>query len=156
MVDVRPFHPRDAVALRGIFRQAVLVGAAGHYDAAQRAAWAGAAALPPAWPARLGDQITLVAEAAGGPPLGFMTLGHDGHLDLAFVRPESRGTGVAAALLGAIVAEARARSIAPLTTEASHLARPFFLRHGWTLLAEQQVELNGITLTNFRMELRLD
>ena len=42
-----------------------------------------------------------------------------------------------------------------LTTEASHLARRFLLKQGWTELAAQEVEIGGVRLVNFRMTKRV-
>jgi putative acetyltransferase len=153
-VTVRNLEGPETEALHGIFLRAVRDGAAGYYDETQRAAWSGRAHEPPAWAERLGGQITVVAWA-GDQPQGFMTLGHDGHLDLAFVRPEAMGRGVAAALHDRLIHIARENGLTRLDTEASHLARRFFLRQGWVELAEQQVEIRGVKLTNFRMEKRL-
>ena len=103
---------------------------------------------------RLGDSLTLVADGADG-PLGFMTLKDDGELDLAFVRPDARGSGIATKLYLALERAASERGLTRLRTEASYPARRFFLKQGWHELAEQQVERDGVSLTNFRMEKRL-
>ena len=157
MIRVRPYRPADALPLRQVFWRAVQEGAASAYDQRQRDAWARAPEAPPDWPDRLGRQITLVAEATEGDasPVGFMTLGHDGHLDLAFVLPEAMGGGAAAALHDRLLAEAAARGMDRLTTEASHLARRFLLKQGWTELAAQEVEIGGVRLVNFRMAKRV-
>lgn len=153
-VHVRPYRDGDAPVLAHVFDRAVRDGAAGAYDAVQRDAWASAMDTPPDWSRRLREEITLVAER-GGRVAGFMTLGRDGFLDLAFVLPEAMGTGVAAALHDRVLAEAEARGMIRLTTEASHIARRFFLKQGWRELGEVQVNLGGATLTSFSMEKRL-
>lgn len=154
MTRIRSYRPGDAPALRLIFWRAVQEGTKAAYDQRQRDAWARAPEAPPDWPDRLGTQITLVAERDGA-AVGFMTLGHDGHLDLAFVAPEAMGTGVAAALHDRVLTEAAARGIDRLTTEASHLARRFLLRQGWREIAAQEVEIGGVRLANFRMAKRV-
>lgn len=151
MTRIRPYRAGDAHALHDIFRRAVLEGAAGAYTEAERQAWLGRADMPADWSARLGDEITLVGEA-GGAPAGFMTLGRDGHLDLAYVLPEAQGTGLAAALHDRIVRVAQEHAMPGLTTEASIVARRFFLKQGWRVIAEQSVERNGMRLRNYRME----
>lgn len=153
-IRIRPYRDGDAPVLATVFERAVREGAAGAYDADQRAAWASALDTPPDWAQRLGEEITLVAERDGH-VAGFMTLGRDGFLDLAFVLPEAMGTGVAAALHDRVLAEAEARDLTRLTTEASHLARRFFLKQGWRELGAIEVELGGTTLTSFQMEKRL-
>jgi putative acetyltransferase len=153
-IIIRPYRDGDAPVLARIFDRAVREGAVGAYDADQIAAWASAMDTPPEWSQRLSEEITLVAER-DGTVAGFMTLGRDGFLDLAFVLPEAMGTGVAAAIHDRLLLEAHARSLTRLTTEASHIARRFFLKQGWRELGEVQVTLGGTTLTSFEMEKRL-
>lgn len=151
---VRSYQDGDAPCLAQVFDRAVREGAVGAYDAAQRAAWASAPKAPPDWAERLSEEITIVAERDSA-VVGFMTLGRDGFLDLAFVLPEAMGTGVAAALHDRILAEAEARGMTRLTTEASHIARRFFLKQGWRDLGEIQIEIGGAMLPSFGMEKRL-
>lgn len=154
MIRIRPFIAADADTLAEVFSRAVREGAAGAYNEAQRLAWASAPDAPPAWNERLGAEITLVGERDGR-VAGFMTLAHDGHIDLAFVLPEEMGRGLAAALHDRVLAEAQVRRMTRLTTEASIIARRFFLKQGWRELSEQQIELRGVLLTNYVMEKRL-
>lgn len=153
-VTVRPYRTSDAACLAQVFDRAVREGAASAYDDAQRAAWASAMDTPPDWSRRLSEEITLVAER-DGQIIGFMTLGRDGFLDLAFVLPEAMGTGVAAALHDRMLAEAEGRNLTRLTTEASLIARRFFIKQGWRDLGQIDVALGGTTLTSFSMEKRL-
>ena len=152
-MQLRPYHPQDAGALAGIFFDAVRIGAAPKYPAEALQAWAPERPTAQDWDKRLADLWTVVAEEEGA-PCGFMSLAADGLLDLAFVAPAWRGRGVADALLAAVLVEARARPLPGLHTEASRMARPFFLRHGWTLDAAQEVERGGVRIENFRMSLR--
>lgn len=147
---IRSYQAGDAEILADIFYRAVHEGAAGAYDPAARAAWAPARPQGADWTARLAEQITLVADAPDG-PCGFMTLTGDGHLDLAFVRPESMGRGVAQALYFALETQARGLGITHLDTDASALARRFFLKQGWSVSAERQVVRSGVTLRTWRM-----
>lgn len=153
-VRVRPYRPGDEAALYEIFYRAVHEGTGLFYDARERAAWAPDEAPGPDWAERLNRQITLVA-AHGRRPRGFMALGHDGHLDFAYVAPEAMGRGVGDLLHAHLLREAQARGMAVLDTGASHLARRFLLRHGWRQVARQSVPRQGVALTNFRMELVL-
>lgn len=107
--------------------------------------------MPDGWSARHAANIAYVAEI-DGKVTGFMTLTANGYLDMAFVLPEAMGTGVANSLYAAIEARASATGLSLLTTDASHLAQPFFAKHGWKTLAAQSVSKGGQTLENFRME----
>jgi putative acetyltransferase len=150
MTSVRRFAAGDAPACHAVFFRAVREGAAGHYSEDQRRAWAPEAAMPESWPDWLAREATFVAEE-GGRIIGFMVLARDGLLDMAFVMPEAMGQGVAGRLLDVVMAEAGARGLTRLHTEASHLARRFFLCHGWVEEARQEVEKRGQRLVNFRM-----
>lgn len=146
---LRRFRTGDRDGCAAVFRAAVLTGAAGFYDTAQRRVWA-EGARGDGFSTRLADQVTIVAEA-GGVLRGFMSLRADGCLDLAYVHPGEMGRGLAARLLDEIIRAARTMGLSRLTTEASHPARRFFLKHGWREDAAQSVERAGVTLENFRM-----
>jgi putative acetyltransferase len=133
-----------------VFFRAVREGAAAHYSQAERQAWAPGEEMPGNWPDWLARETTFVAEADGR-IIGFMVLEGDGLLDMAFVEPEAMGQGVADLLLSEVLAEAGGRGMVRLRTEASHLARRFFLRHGWREEARLVVEKRGERLVNFRM-----
>lgn len=148
MLLIRPFQPADAAACYRVFFNAVRLGTASHYSEAQRAAWAPSPDMRDSWPAKLADHITYVAYLSD--IVGFMTLGMDGYLDLAYIAPDHMGQGVGRALYSAILADPRSPRTR-LTTEASHLARPFFLSLGWQVEAEQTIKRRDVALTNFRM-----
>lgn len=150
-ITIRAFQPADLDALMALFARAVRETASREYGPAQIEAWAPAAPDRTAWAARLGGRPTLVARRDGA-IAGFSDLEPDGHIDMMFVDPAHQKQGVAFALLEQIVVMARAKDLSRLHTEASLTARPFFERNGFTVLAEQDVELRGQTFRNFRME----
>lgn len=151
---VRPASPQDANALGRIYYLAVNEGAEAHYTASERAAWAPEVPSGRGWAHRLKPLITFVAEH-DGEPVGFMSLRDDGYLDLVFVLPEWRRKGASDALYDVLEAHALAHGMKWLGTEASRMARPFFLKHGWREIAPQKVKIRGVWLENFRMDKRL-
>ncbi|MEM8586498.1 MAG: GNAT family N-acetyltransferase [Pseudomonadota bacterium] len=153
-VTVRWFEDADAEATARIYFDAVRIGAQGHYNEVQRRAWASSVPDTPPWRARLKSQASFVAERDGA-VIGFMTLKPDGCIDLAFVAPEVMGTGVARQLYERLLAETASMGLRRLHTEASHLARPFFERQGWSVVKQQTVERDGVALTNSVMEKHL-
>ena len=152
--SVRTFEIEDAEALGQVFYRSVREGAARRYTAAQVEAWSPSPPAGDVWRARLAAADTVVA-VRGDQPLGFMTLDTKGYLDLAFVVPEAMGAGVSDALYAVLEGRARAVGIAVLTTQASLLAEPFFVRHGWKVTRRQEVEMSGVVLKNAWMEKRL-
>jgi len=96
----------------------------------------------------------LVAEDETG-VVGFMTVDKTGYIDLAFVRPDRIGTGVASEIYKRIEMASKESGQTRLFSNASELAKPFFEKHGWTVCRTQQVERHGAKMTNYRMEKRM-
>ena len=126
--------------------------AARDYTQTQIAAWAQADRNT--WKHARSDRPTWVAlDRESDPPkvIGFADLQPNGHLDMMYIHPSHQRHGVASALLSVVESAAREQGIASLTVDASLTAKPFFERHGFQLLSEQQVPLRGQILRNFRM-----
>lgn len=154
-MKIRRYRQSDAVQIAQVFFDAVRQGAADKYSQAEREAWAPALVDAETWDRRLQKMHTLVAEDGSG-VAGFMTLEDDGHIDLAFVRPDVMGQGVAGALYEALLEAAVDAGTPRLYAEASHLARSFFEKRGWQVIATQTVVRQGVALTNHRMEIMLN
>lgn len=153
-LQIRLAAPDDAAALAHVFYRGVVEGAAPAYSVEERKAWAPKQPDTDTFAKRLSGMITLVAET-GGAIQGFMSLRPDGYLDFTYVLPEARGTGVADALYDAVLSEVQKLGLNHMASEASHLARSFLTRHGWQVDGEQDVDINGVTLRNFKMSIDL-
>jgi len=149
-ISVRTFRASDAEATARIYFDAVRLGTHDHYTELQRQAWAPRIPERNAWCDRLNSLTTLVADFEGT-AVGFMTMTPGGHIDLAFVAPEFIGKGVAKQLYDCILDEAKVQDVTRLSTEASLLARPFFERLGWSVVKQQTVRRQGVSLVNFVM-----
>ncbi|MGJ3233194.1 MAG: GNAT family N-acetyltransferase [Oceanicaulis sp.] len=147
-------HCGDMAGLAALLHRAVHEGAAGAYTPEQRAAWSPAPRSAAAMGERLEGQWILMAEDAAG-PAGFFTLTAGGLIDLAYLRPDRKGDGLAGRLYDALLAEADRRGLAVLTVEASHIARRFFEKRGWTVIKTQTVTPGGVAMENHRMMLDL-
>ncbi len=153
-LKIRQFKLTDLAATYAVFFTAVRQGAAEFYSLHDREAWAGSPKPPDNWVARLSDQDTRVAELEGR-VVGFMSLMRSGHIDMAFVLPEMMGTGVSARLYKTLEDAAYTAGLDRLTTDASFLAKSFFTKQGWEVLAPQTVLCNGRKIKNFQMEKQL-
>lgn len=151
-VGIRTYRPEDRAACTRVFYRAVREGAKDFYDADQRAAWAPSPEPDPEDADKLLDQWCWVAER-GDSIVGFMSLCHDGYLDMAFVLPEEMGRGTAAALYRPLLAKARAEGLTRLTVIASHLARRFFLKNGWQVERPEDLHADGQVYQVFHMVL---
>lgn len=153
-LTLRAYEPEDARATAWLFHETVRDAAGAGYTDAQRQAWSPNLPDLAPWHERLAGARTLIAED-GDDLVGFMSLRDDGYLDLAFVRADRTGTGIAKALYDDLIKHARAAGRRTLTTDASHLARRFFERQGWRVTREQTQSRRGVALTNFRMTIDL-
>jgi putative acetyltransferase len=140
----------DFAALGQVLFDAVRLGPS-PYTEAQRRAWVPEPRGGAGWIDRLAPQHIAIAETDGA-IAGFMSLAERGYVDLAFIRPAHRGSGLFAALYQRIEDKARQRGEARLSVHASLAARPAFLRQGFVVTAEEEVESHGERLARFTME----
>lgn len=83
--------------------------------------------------------------------LGYADCQSDGLIDHFFVHHQHQRQGVGNLLMARIEEHAGSVGIEVLTSNVSITARPFFERHGFSVVRQQQVEVRGESLTNFRM-----
>ena len=149
-MQVRAYRPSDAAACAQIFHQGVQIGAADAYAQAQRDAWSPHVPRPEAWTKRLSGLTIWVAEISGG-VIGFIAMTPEGLVDFLFVRPDRIGQGVAAALYETLEDHARQEQLSELTTEASHMSKPFFAARGWSVVRANLAMRRGVALDNWIM-----
>lgn len=144
---IRRFQPDDAQGTWDVFFAAVRIGAAGHYAAQELIDWVPSDQMPVDWGDWLDRNITYVGvsdtavgfsdnsvKSVGLPDntvTGFFMLERDGYLNMAFVRPDLRRSGLAQQIYAIILADAQALRLPRLTVWASRLAMPFFRWAGW-------------------------
>ncbi|OIV38372.1 GNAT family N-acetyltransferase [Mangrovactinospora gilvigrisea] len=83
------------------------------------------------WDDRDASCTHLLAVTPDGAPLGTARLLPDGHLGRLAVLKQARGTGLGAALVRAVEAEARRRGMTRLALDAQVYAIPFYERLGY-------------------------
>ena len=150
-MNMRSYKPEDAIALALLFTETVHSINAADYSPEQLAAWAPDPPDVDDWRRRLSERIAFVAED-DSEIVGFGTLESNGHLDHLYVHRCFQRQGVATALLQCIEQDAISRGLTRIFTEASITARPFFERAEFRLIASQEIDHNGISFTNYRME----
>lgn len=126
---IRPFATTDGPGCWAVFVAAVRIGAAGHYTPEELADWLPDDAYPDGYADWLAGEITFVAEQKV--IVGFAMMNRDGYLDLLFVLPDYRSSGLANRLYAELTAQARALGLRRMTVKASRLAERFFARLGW-------------------------
>lgn len=81
--------------------------------------------------------VHALAEDAQGRAIGAARLLPDGYIGRMAVRKPARGRGVGAALLGALMMEARARGFREVHLHAQLSARRFYEAHGFRATSEE-------------------
>lgn len=93
-----------------------------------------------------------LAESGSGEAVGTGRLMPDGRIGRMAVLARWRNRGVGAAMLEALVAEARRRGLREAYLHAQVRARDFYLRHGFAVEGEEYLEA-GIPHVGMRMKL---
>ena len=149
-IGLRPYLPADAGDLAALFVASIEQVASEDYDVDQVAAWTSKAEDEAAFAARLGGQLTLVANIEGE-TAGFASLRGPDHIDMLYVHPDALGQGVATTLLNALEKLAAARGAKMMTVEASDTAEPFFTARGYRAQQRNSIEVEGVWLANTTM-----
>lgn len=147
-IHIRNYASEDCLILARLFYDTVHTVNARDYTPEQLEAWAPAPPDPELWNPSFLKHITFVAEA-DEKIAGFGDIDSGGYLDRLYVHKDYQGQGIGSMLCDALESSAAAERI---LVHASLTARPFFLRRGYQVRKEQQVERRGVLLTNFAME----
>lgn len=146
-MELRPYQPADCKELAKLFYDTVHSINAKDYTKAQLDVWATGNIDLNAWNTSFEEHATAVAWE-GGCIVGFGDMDETGYLDRLYVHKDHQGKGIATAICDKLEAEVQRN----ITTHASITARLFFEKRGYIVVKEQQVERQGILLTNFVME----
>lgn len=140
----------DLEQITTLYRNAITIVNIKHYSTEQTAAWASRWNNTSAWTDKITNQHFLVTEE-NNIITGFASVTYNGHVDMLFVHHNHQGKGIARGLLNAIEHFAVEQNITLLTTDASITARPVFERFGFSVVTPQIVTVDGVDLTNFKM-----
>ena len=80
--------------------------------------------------------------------VGFRDIDKDGYLDRLFVHADYQGKRIATTICNQL----EQAVVGKIITHASITAKPFFEKRGYKIIKKQEVERQGIFLTNFVME----
>ena len=80
--------------------------------------------------------------------VGFISYEPNGHIEFLYTAPGVERQGVASALYREVEKELPGVS---LFTEASLVAKPFFMQHSFTVVEEQEALLDGVMLRRYAM-----
>lgn len=147
-MKIRAYQSADCKELTELFYHTVHTINARDYTKEQLDVWATGQVDLERWDQSLRAHFSLVA-VEGETIVGFGDLdAAEGYLDRLFVHADYQGKGIAAALCSQL----ESASHGTIITHASITAKPFFEKRGYRVVREQQVERQGVFLTNYVME----
>ncbi len=143
---IREYQSSDCKELAELFYNTVHTINAKDYRKEQLDVWATGQADLKKWDQSFQEHFSIVA-VDSGIIIGFGDIDKSGYLDHLYIHLEYQGKGVATAICNCLE-KAVQRNI---VTHASITAKPFFEKRGYKVVKEQQVERQGVFLTNFIM-----
>jgi len=144
---IREYQPLDCEVLAELFYNTVHTVNVKDYTKEQLDVWAAGIIDLEKWNQSFEEHYSLVA-IDDEVIVGFGDINKAGYLDRLFVHSDYQRKGIATAICNELE-QAVQESI---VTHASITARPFFEKRGYKVIKEQQVERQGIFLTNYIME----
>ena len=148
-MHIREYQSSDCPALWELFYETVHEINKQDYTEDQFNAWAPETEDRNAWNPSFLSNYTLVA-VENGRIVGFGDIEENGYRNRLYVHKNYQKRGIAAALCERLEEHIPGN----IQTHASITAKPFFLKRGYQVVKEQQVQRQGILLTNFVMVLK--
>ena len=145
-MDIRQYRQSDCKELTELFYNTVHTVNAKDYTKEQLNVWATGQVDLEKWDLSLQEHYSVVA-VENNVIVGFGDIDKTGYLDCLFVHADHQGKGIATAICDRLEQFVKKN----VTTHASITARPFFEKRGYKVVKEQQVERQGIFLTNYVM-----
>ena len=144
---IRKYQPSDCKELTELFYNTVHNINAKDYTKEQLDVWATGKVDLEKWNESLQEHFSVVA-VDDEIIVGFGDIDKTGYLDRLFVHASYQRKGIATATCNQLEQTVQG----DITTHASITAKPFFEKRGYKIVKEQQVERQGIFLTNFCMK----
>ena len=145
---IREYQSSDCEELTKLFYNTVHTVNAKDYTEEQLDAWAMGQVDLNKWAQSLREHYSIVA-VENEMLVGFGDIDESGYLDHLFVHADYQGKGI-----GTMICNRLEQAVSGnIITHASITARPFFEKRGYRVVKEQQVERQGVFLTNFEMVL---
>lgn len=149
-IDIQPAEEADLNAIGQLIYESIHGLAHSHYSPEQLKAWAPEPYTGEEAKKRFADQLLFTASDDEG-LAAFMSLTPDGVLDFAYSHPRCSGKGAASQTYSTLETFARAQNVRSIQSDVSYVARPFFEKRGYKVVAEQHPVANGVKLTNFNV-----
>ena len=144
---IREYQPSDCKELAALFYNTVHTINAKDYTNKQLNAWATGQVDLEEWNQSFQEHYSLVA-IDDEIIVGFGSIDKTGYLDRLFVHADYQAKGIATAICIQLEQSVQGN----ITTHASITARTFFEKRGYKVVTEQQIQRQGVVLTNYMMK----
>lgn len=145
---LRKYVPSDCEEMAELFYKTVHTVNAKDYTKEQLDVWATGNVDLEKWNRSFLEHDTIVA-VEDEKIVGFGDMDESGYLDRLYVHKDYQRQGIASAICDKLECAVNTEKI---TTHASITAKEFFESRGYKVVKRQQVERQGILLTNYVME----
>lgn len=150
-MDFRIATLNDLDELQQLYVDTIDVVCINEYNAEERKVWASGINNKQRWLDVMHTQYILLA-LVNGQITGFATLKAWNYIDFFYVHKDFQRMGIAKELLYQLEKEAAKHGTKTLSSDISKTARPFFEKHGYSVLKEQHHQRENVILVNYRME----
>ena len=141
----------DLEGITSLFRETILSVNTRDYNADQVNAWSEGADNKERWLKKIREQYFICCENRNK-IAWFASIEKNGYLDFLYIHKRFQGMGLASLLVTDLETYAFKNNIRLINSDVSITAKKFFRQRGYKIMQEQKVEINGVDLTNFRME----
>lgn len=148
-VLLRPYNKDDLIEIADLFFNTVHNIACKDYTDKELNAWASGNIDIHAWDQTLSNHYSIIAEF-NDKIVGFGDI-NGNYLNRLYVHEEYQGKGIATIITNALEDYALKHGSNLIEVHASITARPYFEHRNYSLVKEQQVIRNGVSITNFVM-----
>ncbi|WKN46274.1 GNAT family N-acetyltransferase [Tunicatimonas pelagia] len=149
-IKIRLATTHDLPEILRLFTGTVEHVARQDYASKQLTVWVASAHNQKRWHQAIDNQYFIVA-TVDETIAGFGSLDQNGYLDFLYVHKDYQRQGIAYLLYGALEQEAIRAGYPQITTDASKTIQNFFVRQGFSLVRENQKQIKGVELINYRM-----
>jgi len=153
-LTIRKATSFDLDSITQLFSETIEAVNVKDYSPEQIDAWKKGAFNKEKWLKKISEQYFLVC-LAGNKIVGFGSITSEGYLDFMYVSKDHQGKGVASKIYDSLERFAIDQAIDKIVSDVSITAKPFFERKGFEVLQQQRVDIDGIKLTNYKMQKRL-
>jgi putative acetyltransferase len=150
-LSFRQASASDLREMQQLFVEAISAVCSTDYNETQIQAWTSGITDTDRWLDRLQHQFVLLATIKNQ-IVGYGTLKEANYIDLLFVHKDFQSQGIATAIYHELEEKAKISGSDHITSDVSITAKPFFEKHEFKVLKEQQVERMGVKLTNYKMK----